>query len=240
MAMVLLPVILILVAALLIFSVFGSAFSTLTTGGDVVYNEEAYQDYANDMYYKEFGAAAAFEDNLLLVLLVEEDYYDYNFIAWVGDDIQTDINYMFGNESSELGRAIAGSAINGDSYKYSMGQGISQVMDTMGDKIEALGLDSSFICDEEHIGVDSHITNYTDLTINTATVERALDEFTTKTGIPVVVVIEYQEAVFGKTISGADIVSLIIAIALIALGVVLFVKFFKKRKQQNYNGTQGN
>ncbi len=230
MTIILLPVILVLVALLLIFSVFGSAFATLTTGGEVVYNETAYQDYANEMYYSEFGSSAAFEDNLLLVFLVEENHYDYNFIAWVGDDIQTDINYLFGNESSALGRAIAGSSIHGESYKYSMAQGISQVMDTMGDQIEAMKLPSSFVCQEEHIGVDSHMTNYTDLTINETTVNRALDGFTEKTGIPVVVVVEYQEAVFGKTISAADIFSLIVAIGLIILAVVLLIRFLKKRK----------
>ena len=229
MAMLMLPIILILVAVILIMSLFGSALGTLVSGGEVIYDENTYQDYANEMYYAEFGSSDAFEDNILLVFLVDKDFYDYNFIAWVGDDIETKVNYMFGNEQSELGRAIQSSAINSQSYKYSMGQGITQVAEHMQEKISALGLDSNFKCEEDRSKTDSHITNYTDLQINASTVDKALAEFTKATGIPIVVVVEYREEVFGKTISPTDIFLVIIAIGLIVLAIVLIVNAVKKR-----------
>lgn len=229
MAMLVLPIIIILVAVILIMSLFGSALGTLVSGGEVIYDENAYQDYANEMYYAEFGSSDAFEDNILLVFLVDKDFYDYNFIAWVGDDIETKVNYMFGNEQSELGRAIKSSAINSQSYKYSMGQGITQVAEHMQEKIVGLGLDSNFKCEEDRSKTDSHIKNYTDLQINSSTVDKALKEFTKETGIPIVVVVEYREEVFGKTISPTDILMIIIAIGLIILAIVLIVKAVKKR-----------
>ena len=141
MALLMLPIILILVAFILIMSLFGSALGTLVSGGEVIYDENTYQDYANEMYYAEFGSSDAFEDNILLVFLVDKDFYDYNFIAWVGDDIETKVNYMFGNEQSELARAIQSSSINSQSFKYSMGQGITQVAERMQQKDSARGLD---------------------------------------------------------------------------------------------------
>ena len=71
MAMLMLPIILILVAFILIMSLFGSALGTLVSGGEVIYDENTYQDYANEMYYAEFGSSDAFEDNILLVFLVD-------------------------------------------------------------------------------------------------------------------------------------------------------------------------
>jgi hypothetical protein len=116
------PIIVLVIAASLIISSFGS----LMQGGTVNYNEEVFQDYANAQYIEAFGDSTAYEDNILIVLLVEdEEYYDYNFIAWVGDHIDRDINYMFGNEQTELGRAIRSSAIHSQKYKYSLGQGLS-------------------------------------------------------------------------------------------------------------------
>ena len=146
------PIILLVIAASLIISSFGS----LMQGGTVNYNEEVFQDYANAQYIEAFGDSTAYEDNILIVLLVEdEEYYDYNFIAWVGDHIDRDINYMFGNEQTELGRAIRNSAIHSQKYKYSLGQGLSAVIDTMTSRVMAKGLDSSFICNENHIQVES-------------------------------------------------------------------------------------
>ncbi len=238
-ALLMLPFIIILFALLMVASVFGSAFSTVTSGGEVIYDEEVYQDYANDAYYREFAASTAFEDNLLIVLLVEDEkYYDYSFIAWVGNDIRTEINMMFGSSSSLLGQAIRNSAINQETYKYSLTQGITQVMETMQDEVTERSLDSSFKCEEERSGVRSHLVNKTSLSVSVATVDKSLEQFTDATGIPVVVVIDYQEAVFGRTISASDIFSLIIAIGLIVLAVYLIVKAVKSKKREGDGDSQ--
>ncbi len=169
----------------------------------------------------------------MIVLLVEdENYYDYNFIAWVGNDIKKDVNMLFGSESSRLGEAIRKSAINQENYKYALTQGIAQVIETMEDEVDKLNLESSFNCNEARSGVKSHITNLTSISISAATVDAALERFTESTGIPIAVVVDYQENVFGRSISAPDIFSLLIAIGLIVLTIVLIVKAVKSRKDQ--------
>ena len=156
------PVILILLSAVMLFATVGTAFSDVTSGGSVRYDENTFQDYADAQYRAEFGNSTAYEDNLLLVVLVDEDYYDYHYIAWVGDHIQTDINKLFGNEQTEFGRAIEAN-INVNSYKYSLDTNLAQVVEQMTTVIERKQLESSFKCKEEHIQVNSHVTNKTDL-----------------------------------------------------------------------------
>ena len=92
MGLLLAPIILIMFAVLLIISMFGSAFNLVTTGGNLTYDENIFQDYANEQYAAEFGMTKDYEDNLLLVFAVEDDeYYEYAYIAWCGDHLNQKI-----------------------------------------------------------------------------------------------------------------------------------------------------
>ena len=237
MGLLLAPIILILIAGFMLMSVFGSAFNLIATGGENTYDENVFQDYANSQYAAVFGTTKDYEDNLLIVITVEDDeYYDYQFIAWCGDHIAPKINYMFGSNSSKLGVAIQNSAINSNSYKYSLDSGIASVVDTMREHIEALGLESSFTCETERVDYNSHLTNKTSLDVTEETVNEALMEFTESTGIPIVVVVEDIEEVFPKTVSGFDVFSLIIAITFIVVAVILIVNAVKKRGEGHVGG----
>lgn len=162
----------------------------------VKYDEEKFQDYANSQYQAEFGASGAYEDNLLITVLVdEEEYYAYYYIAWVGDHIDTQINHMLGNNETDLGKAFT-DCISSESYKYSLDSGLAQVMETMTEKIQALNLESSFNCSENHAQVSSHLTNHSGMDLTADTVNRALEAFTEATGIPVVIVVENMNEVF--------------------------------------------
>ena len=236
MGMFFLPIIIILFAVMMIFSSVGTAFSNVARGGMSYYDEITFQTYANQQYAEEFGDTADYEDNLLIVFLVEDDqYYDYAFIAWSGHHIEDDIKDMFGNEQTRFGRAIQNSAINSQTYKFSLDTGIASVMNKMEGHISNLGLDSSYnsLCSntDEGRAYKSHITNKTSIGLSEATVNGTLEEFTAKTGIPVVVVVEDIEDVFPKTITTSDIVVIIIAIAMIAVAVFLIVKIYKKSKE---------
>ena len=117
--------------------IFASAFlfsprvSNVTVTPNVAYDENVFQDYADSQYRKEFSGTSGYEDNILLVFLTEdEEYYDYYYIAWVGDHIVTDVNYLFGNEQTELGEAI-GNHVNASSYKYSLDSNLAQVVEAM-------------------------------------------------------------------------------------------------------------
>jgi hypothetical protein len=226
------PIIMIIFAFILIFSSFISALGTVSIGGVSMYDENALQDYADSQYAAEFGTTADFEDNILLVFLVEDDeYYDYHFIAWVGDHVNYRINEMFGSNQSKLGYAIERSAINSQSYKYSLDSGIAAVMNTMQGHVEALGLPSSFICDTESTAYKSHLTNNTSLDLTESTVNDALAKFTASTGIPVVVVVEDIEEVFPKEVSSTDILFILIGIIIIIIAIVNIVKAVRSRKK---------
>lgn len=223
------PIVVLVIAATMMFT----SFVSLMEGGSVYYNEEKFQDYANEQYMEAFGDSTAYEDNILIVLLVEdEDYDDYNFIAWVGDHVDRDINYMFGAEHTELGRAIRNSAIHSDSYKYSLSSGLAAVVDDMTKHIVARGLESSFICNENHVQVESRLINDSEIAISDSTVNRAIESFAEKTGISLVVVVEDQEEVFGRRMASIDIFFVIIGIGLIVLAIVLVVKGIKARRAQ--------
>lgn len=217
------------------------------------YDENLLQDYANAQYKKEFGKTSAYEDNILLVFLVDDEtYYDYYYIAWVGDHIDTSINWMFGDENTELGQYI-NSAINTSSYKYSLDSNISQVVEYMKRDILSINLESSFICDEDNAGYISHLTNNTMIEMTEETVNSALQSFTEETGIPIVVVVEDIEDVFvtvqdespeqenvqpqTESVNSFDFefsntfFIIIAVIAVVALSVVFIIR--DKKKMQN-------
>ena len=237
------PIIMIVFAGVLLMSVFVSAFGSITTGGEIYYDENTYQDYANAQYAEYFGEFDDYEDGLVIVFAVEdENYYDYAYIAWMGDNIALDINEMFGASGTKFGNAIESSAINSGSYKYSLDSGIAVVMKKMQDHIAALGLDSSYTCNHQYNDYESHLVNKTDLDVAPDTVNSALVSFTQATGIPVVVVVEDAEEILPKNF---DYFSVIIATVLIIIAIVLIVKAVKNRKSKNseddgsYKGNNG-
>ena len=217
-----------------------------------IYDENIFQDYANVQYKKEFGTTSAYEDNILLVFLTEdENYYNYYYIAWVGDHIVTDINYMFGNENTDLGYAIS-NAINTNSYKYSLDSNIAQVVEYMEAEIVSKNLESSFNCNDENGGFVSHLTNNTFIEMTEDTVNTALQHFTDSTGIPIVVVVEDIDEVFvtnpdtspeqednsfqiGTATTGFGIlrpILIIIAVIAVIMLVVVLIKRNKKKMHE--------
>lgn len=233
MSMLLIPIVLIIFAAMMIFVTVGSSFTSVLSGGVSKYDEIRFQEYADAQYAEVFGDTDDYEDNLLIVLLVEDEkYYDYSFIAWPGNDLDHKILNMFGDETTKFGRAIKSSAINSDTYKFALSSGIASVIDTMEDHIVDLGLDSSFVCENTGHEFDSHLVNNTSINISEATVNRSLESFTDSTGIPVVVVVEDIEEVFPKTIEFYDIIIVVISIGMIALAIFLIVKAVKAAKEK--------
>lgn len=224
------PVILIVMAAVLLFGTLGMGFSTLVNGGELRYSEERFQDYTDQEYSKAFGAnRSAYEDNLLITVLTGDDYAEYYYIAWVGDNIRTDINNLFGNEQTAFGRAMMQS-VSGN-YKYSLDSNLAQVMETMGDQIAQLDGDSSFKKDSAGSHAESRLINYTELAMTEETVNSALEEFTANTGIPVVIVVQSMDQVFEKCLDTASVLALILSVVLIAAAVVLLVRYFKKQNR---------
>ena len=219
----------------------GSSFANLANGGTVRYNEAQFQEYANRQYGAEFGTSTAVEDNMLIVFLTNEENDGYYCIAWVGDNIRGEINNMFGDESTHFGYTV-NSCVNAEYYAYSLDSNLATVMETMTTKVKNLGLASSFRKEYDHSKMtESHLTNYSSLTLNAETVNVALEEFTEETGIPVVIVVDDMENVFGKSIAIYDLFTVILVIVLIGVAIYLIVRAVKnKKKGDNNNGNGGN
>lgn len=229
------PLIIFATAVMLIIYSFSSSLSVVSQGGVMEYDENVFQDYANEQYEKIFGDSNSYEDNLLIVFLTNEECDNYYCIAWVGDHIKKDINYMFGNESTDFGRAI-NSSVNSSSYKYSLDSNLAHAMETMTEKVSLKNSNSgSFTCNEDHTPLNSQLYNYTDLDLTTETVETALVSFTETTEIPVAIVVEDMSDVFEKKISFTDIFFLLLGIGLLILSVVLIVRSIKNQKNKSDN-----
>lgn len=224
---------------LIIFIVF-FIIASFSGGTDVVinngYDEEVFQDYANEQYQAEFGQSSAYEDNILIVFLTDEDDYSYAYIAWVGDHIVMDINHMMGADGTELGYAME-SCINSSNYKYSLDTDLAFVVDKLTYAVEKMELESSFSCEEEHIQTESHLTNHTDLDMNEDMVNDALDDFTKATGIPMVIVVEDMNDVFGVhkemefNLSGGFL------LVIVAVVVIITVTVIRRKKNEDDFGT---
>ena len=227
MGILLLPFILILFAAIFLMVTLVSAFSAISAGGQLAYEEEWFQDFANAQYEQIFDQTG-YEDNILLVVLTTEENSEGYFIAWVGDHIVTDVNLMFGNEQTELGRVVNNS-ISGTNYKYQLDSGIAMVLDQMADKVSAK-TDAPFKCKEEHPAPTEPFRNYTALPMTASTVNDAIAAFTEETGINIAVVVEEAEDIF-ETDYSAMITGIIVAGTLIIVAVVLIVKGVKSRKR---------
>ena len=168
---------------------------TIDFGEEDMYDEATMQEYANDKYMQYFGSSSAVEDNILLVFLTNEACDGYYTIAWIGDNIADDINYMFG-EYTEYGDALYN---NVDEYfAYSLDSDLADVIETMTKHITNLGLDSSFYWESDRSNLaDSKFVNMTSMDLTTEIVHRALVDFTDKTGIPMVIVVDSAEKIFG-------------------------------------------
>ena len=233
---ILLPIIAIFLCVILLIVNLYNTITVVAQGGEIVYDETVFQDYAMAQYDKHFTDAKSYEDNLLLTFLTFDDYNNYYCIAFIGDNVKSSINLMFGNEYTELGYAVKGSISS--NYKYSLDSNIAIVMDKMSSEVASLNLSSPFYKESGGTPVKSKMTNYTTLALTEQTVNDALERFTEETGIPAVVVVDTAENVFGKTMPVDSIIVSVITV-LIIIGCVWFIISKVKRKNNMSRDFQG-
>lgn len=205
------------------------------------YDEMTLQNYADEQYAKYFSDSACYEDNLLIVFLTAEDCYDYYYIAWVGDHIDMNINYMMGDNDTELGRAMSEN-INASNYKYSLDSNLAAVVNSMAKQIQNLGLENSLSCGTNHVAVTAQLVNNTELPMTQSTVDDALENFADVTGIPVVVVVEDMEDVFGSnalsTNSSGSVLSILPVLVIVAIVIVVIFVLVRRKKDNDETDTQ--
>ena len=219
----------VIIAIALIFGSVSGAFLEVSKGGTIKYDENSFQDYANSQYAQIYGDYEAYEDNILIVVATEsEQYWDYVYIAWMGDHLDSSVYAKFDTRST-LGNSMD-RRINPSSYKYSLDSDLAKVVDDMRASLSTVG--DSYTCNEKHsVGVPSKFINKTDMDLTSDTVETALAAFTRETEIPISIVVEDAEEIFGKNISSASIITIVFAALLIAGAVFMIVKSVKQAKE---------
>ena len=236
---ILLPIILIIIAISLIGTIFGSvgnSFNNIKNGGSIIIDYDVMEDYACEQYDIEFADAVYSGDNILILFLVDEECEGFQTIAIVGSNVDTKIDKMFGNETTEFGVAMLGN-IKESGYRNSLSKNLAAVVEEMKEKIVDLSLTQSFVDDKGSPGdYNSHVVNQSNLTVSEETINRALVDFTEETDIPITVVIADYEDVFEKSYSGTDYFVIILAIALGGVAIYMFVRAFKENKENNPEG----
>lgn len=238
--MLILPVILLVVVTAVIFGTLSSSFGNVISGGQIRYDEPKFQTYANNRYSEIFGGnTAAYEDNVLVIVLTNEAADGYYAIAWVGDNLQDKVSDLFGAEGTAFYRVMQ-SSINQEYFAYSLDSNLARAMRAMADEVEALNLDSNFYRTYSHESSPaSHVVNYTALSVTENTVNIALEDFTDRTGIPAAIVVDTTENAFGKTIDTSDIITVVIASAVGIFAIVMIVRTIMKNRKNDQDPNGG-
>lgn len=220
-------------ALLFVIIFIGAIFGTVEMedhgSGNIVYDEAAFQKYANQQYYNAFSQTDEYEENILLVFVVFEGYEGYDCIAWGGNEIDYETNNLFGYDFQNV---VEGEMP--DYYELAMTQSLKNIVYLMTKKASARytpsaeGYDTSF----------SRVYNNSELDIDEATVEKELVAFTTKTGYPISIAVVDGEEIYGEL--GRDGTALkddeasigkTIALAIIVVVIiVVIIAFFSKKK----------
>lgn len=229
-AILMLPIVIIIIASIFLVSAVISAFSIAINGGEMVYDDGVFQDYVNEQYYAEFSDKGAFEDYLLIVVAVDEDYEGYVSYAWVGEHVNF-ASYRIDSrgETTVFSEAISNNLSHG-SLKYSLDTGLANAMTEMGNKIEQRGV-ANYTCEESHTSVTSHLVNKTEMDVTAETVNTALASFTEKTGIPAVIIVEDGVDIFGKQTPASAIITIVICVIALAIAIWLIIYFVRKNNK---------
>ena len=228
MGIILLPIIIIFFAIIFLVVNLITTFTAISQGGLVSYDEEKFQNFANEKYYEYFTDKTTQEDGIMIFMLTYEDNYDYAYVAWAGDNINNDINDAF-SAYGTFGDAMENN-INADNYQYSLSKDLAKVVDTMTLEIRKLGLESSFVKEHDTTGIESKLIDKSGLNLNEETVNSSLEAFYEETDIPVVMYVVTAEEVFGKTMPIGNIV--ISVVTLIIIGVCVYYLVTKIRKNK--------
>ncbi len=239
--MIFVPVVMIVLILFMLIGSFGTALGNVAGGGQVIYDESVMQEYADERYAEVFGNYENYENNLLVVFLTNEEYDGYYAIAWAGYNLEPQIYNLFGDERAAFSQMML-TTVNDTYYEKSLSKDLEMTMDKLATKIESFGLSDSFDDDLAYTGEmpPSRLVNHSTLTMSDELVNGALEDFTARTGIPAVIVVDEMEEAIGKTLLMQDIFLVIILIGLVALVIFMIVKAVKEKKKYGNSGGASN
>lgn len=223
---------LVMVPALFITSI-GSLFGGCSFSAEdkIIYDERTFQTYANTRYSEAFSNTDDYESNILIVFTTYEGYDGYECIAWVGDNLNSKVREMFGNEYTEFGRKTL-NTVASNLYEFSLSANLKDVVSHMADKVSAITGAPAGDVDTSY----SKLYNYSNLSMNEKTVNDGLVEFTKKTGINIAIVVDEGANVFGVQ-KGNDGSGVLIIFAIFVIVVLIIVLISKKNKNTNGGNT---
>ena len=232
-AVLILPIIILVLFMAVLLGSFINSLGNILAGGTVEYDELTMQEYANARYYEYFDSSSeGFEENILITFVIAEETDGYYTIAWVGNDLSRGVRDLYGDETTAFGNAVRSSI--GDQYKFSLPQNLHDVIDKMIAPTKTAGGADTTPSDGE-----SRFVNLSDISIAETTVMRAIENFHSETGIPVVLVVEDEKDVFPKSIKGEDILIVVIMLILSVFLIILILRCVKAKKYDPDNPPDG-
>ncbi len=223
--------------AIFLFLILGITITNISNGGTVVYNEHDFQDYANDRYYELFDPSSeTFEDNIMIIFLTNEEHDGYYCIAWIGNNVTDEVAYKFSSDGSVLENSMIRNVP--DVHEYSLSANLATVVRDL--TAASKNLPSFYENNGQHTSEKSKLVNHSSLNIATAGIDTALSEFTAETDIPLAIVVDDMEEVFGKGLTGFDIAVIVtVIVATIVIVVIIYKKRKKNKGDGNSNGNNG-
>lgn len=218
------------IIALVICAIFAMAFiASFFSGGvsydpngNIIYDEATFQSYANSQYFTAFSETDNYEENILIVFTVYEGYDGYECIPWGGNEIDYEINEMFGDYFQSCVKNAIPSY-----YEYALPSGFKSILGKMANKVATVtgapagNVDTSF----------SKLYNNSELVVDPTEINKALVDFTNKTGINIAIVIDDGIDVFGE--QEDDLFGAIIGLIFIVGFAVVIIFSMKKKSSSN-------
>lgn len=230
------PIIMLGVALILIVAIL---FSMVASIGQkkVAYSESRAEEYALKQYETEFGNERGYEDKILLAFFTYEDHIEYRYIAKIGDDLTNSVYRMMrGTSGSMLSQAINAN-VNSTGYETTLSRNLSGVVETLATRMEGSNV---FTCGETHVDGASHLRNDSALQIKEEMVNSALADFTARTGIEMVIVVDEAVDVFGYQSALPGIVALVVLLGVAGVAIWFIVRNAKARKNGGNRNDNGN
>lgn len=197
-----------------------------TADDDIGYEEQRFQEYADEQYYAAFSDTDNYEENILIVFTVFEGYNGYDCITWGGNYIDNQTETLFGSYFQSTVRDSIP-----DYYENAMTKSLRQIVDSMTklapDNASGQEVDTQY----------SKLYNYSSLEIDKTIVNNSLQEFTKKTGYPIAIVIANGEEVFGdEEDDSGEVIIAIIVIVMITIIAIIIIKSTNKNNGGNGGG----
>ena len=224
-----------IIAIVMFLVLFAALFGTVDIENDdnldIVYDEAAFQKYANQRYYDAFCDTDEYESNILLVFVAFDGYDGYDCIAWGGNDIDSATDNLFGYDFQNI---VIGQIP--DYYEFSISKNLKFIVEAMTAKVpahqahSAEGFDTSF----------SRLYNDSELTLDRELVDEALKEFTKKSGYPIAIAVVDSAEIYGEmednSTSKPRTNEIFIVIFVVLVIVILIIALVSKKNGGNGGG----